>query len=225
MNIDMLQGELNREQTEQLQDAQIKFDMWQTEVSNQLETQEEVKKMMMMYNGQGAGITISDSWEDAYRKASTYIESELQFERDMDELDMKIKKKSLNKPYYAPSSGSTPKEKVVSASDKANRANVVGIPQSYLTDILHSKSYPDWFEQNMSKEHQMSKDWTQEWNAEVQPVRDIYFGTDDDIVKNVSQWQYDLGVRNGMTFEERDKILNSGGSSSGRVLPSEDIDG
>ncbi|MEA1909952.1 MAG: hypothetical protein U9M89_02945, partial [Patescibacteria group bacterium] len=105
MNINMLEGELNREQAENLQEAKIKFDIWQNDEKNRLDTQEEVKKLMMMYNGQGAGININDSWEDAYRKASTYIESELQFERDMDELDKQIKVKSLNKPYYKSSGG------------------------------------------------------------------------------------------------------------------------
>ena len=107
MNIDMITGELNREQTEQLEDAKVKFSMWQDEENRRLDTQEEVKKMMMMYNGQGAGININDNWETAYQKASTYIESELKFERDMKDLDKKIKEKSLITPTgrgYAPSS-------------------------------------------------------------------------------------------------------------------------
>ncbi|NOQ67946.1 hypothetical protein GQ568_00725, partial [Patescibacteria group bacterium] len=103
-NIDMIQGELNREQAEQLQEAQIKFDMWQADYNRQLDTQEEVKKLMLAFNSRGANININDDFETAMKKIMPYTASDQEITDRLNELglesaemDLLLKKKALAK--------------------------------------------------------------------------------------------------------------------------------
>lgn len=102
MKIDMLGEDLTEAQQKSKDAAQNKINWFMEDYSRILDTQEEVKKLSLLYPE--AGILISDKWDDAYRKVAPYVASEKDFERKMNNLDMALKQKELAKPYYAPTS-------------------------------------------------------------------------------------------------------------------------
>ncbi len=90
LNIDMIQGELTREQQEQKEDAQIKFSMWQNKQAQIREERSEVQSLMMLYPS--AKISISDNFQTAYEKALPFLEDEATLKRRIEELKLKTGK-------------------------------------------------------------------------------------------------------------------------------------
>ncbi|MCK4543402.1 MAG: hypothetical protein KAU17_14310 [Spirochaetales bacterium] len=201
LNINMMEGELNREQQENLAEAQIKFDIWQAEFNRNLDTQDEVKKLMLMFPE--AGVSIADSWEDAYKKISPYVQDEKDFEQKIKDLELKIAEKALAKPYWK----ATDDEdiKIVKWTQKVEDAGLTGLPQSQVDDIFNLKSPPNWFNKSMEQEHQMSKDWQDEWTEERDKVIKIFSEAEDE--DEFSFAAITKGARNaGMSVEEFKKL-------------------
>lgn len=88
LNIDMISGQLTQQQQENLAEAQIKFNIWTADYNKKLETQSEVRKLMLLYPE--ANVSIADSWEDAYHKISPYIKNEKDFEKKLRLLEARV---------------------------------------------------------------------------------------------------------------------------------------
>jgi len=176
MQIDLLGENLTEVQKKSKLEAQNKLDWFREDYNRILDTQEEVKKLMLMYPE--AGVSITDSWENAYKKIGPYVKDETDFERRMKEVELATAEKALNKPYYKPSGGSSgtssKEEKTVKWSQWVEDTGLTGQPQWMVDDIFNLKSPPSWFEQSMEETYQMSKDWTKEWTEERNKVLDIY---------------------------------------------------
>jgi len=94
-NIDMLGSELSYEQNKAKTEAESKLALLSQSYNEMRTTQEEVKKLAMIYNAQGANITISDNWETALKKANPFIKSEADFEKQVNDLDLQLKKAQI----------------------------------------------------------------------------------------------------------------------------------
>jgi len=108
--IDMVSGFLSEAQREAKEEAQMKLNFYIEDYNRKLETQEVVKGLMISYPQ--AGISIQDSFEDAWRKLLPYAKDEKEIKDRLSqlgiesaELDIALQKKALAKPYYKPTGG------------------------------------------------------------------------------------------------------------------------
>lgn len=172
MKIDMLGENLTEAQEKSRFEAQTKLDWFRDDYNRVLDTQEEVKNLSLMYPE--ANILISDKWEDAYKKVQPFIKDEADFEKKMRAIELATAQKALDKPYYAPTTGTTADEKIVKWSQNIEDAGLAGKPQWLVDDIFNLTVPPEWFNESMKAEHQMSKDWGDEWTEERNKVIKIF---------------------------------------------------
>ncbi len=175
MKIDMLGENLTEAQEKSRFEAQNKLDWAREDYNRILDTQDEVKKLSLMYPE--ANISIADDWETAYKKISPFIKNEKDFEQKIKNLELKIAEKALAKPYWKATGDED--VKIVKWTQKVEDAGLTGLPQSQVDDIFNLKSPPDWFNKSMEAQFQMSKDWTDEWTEERNKVLEVYKREED----------------------------------------------
>ena len=202
MKIDMLGENLTEAQEKSRFEAQNKLDWAREDYNRILSTQDEVKKLSLMYPE--ANISIADDWETAYKKISPFIKNEKDFEQKIKDLELKIAQKAYDKPYYAPTK-TTDDEKIVKWSQEIEDAGLAGKPQWLVDDIFNLTSPPDWFNESMEAEYQMSKDWQDEWTEERNKVIKVFSKAEDEDEFSFSA--ITKGARNaGMSVEEFKKL-------------------
>lgn len=94
MNIDNMGDNLSYEQSKAKTQAEQKLALLTQSYTEMKSTQEEVKKVSLMYPE--AGVNINDSWATAYEKVSPYIKSEKDFEKQATELELQLKKAQIS---------------------------------------------------------------------------------------------------------------------------------
>jgi len=99
MNIDNMGTNLTYEQGKAKDQATQKLALLQASYDEMKENQEAVKTLMLMPSLARAGITINDSWQTAYEKASPYIISNAALEKEMAMLDVELKKAQVQTEY------------------------------------------------------------------------------------------------------------------------------
>ncbi|RLC45764.1 MAG: hypothetical protein DRH57_07400, partial [Candidatus Cloacimonadota bacterium] len=114
MQINLLGENLAEVQEKSKLEAQNKLDWFREDYNRILDTQEEVKKLMLAYNSRGAGININDNFETALQKIMPYTKSDQdildrlnELKLESAEVELLLQKKSLAKSGtgdgYAPS--------------------------------------------------------------------------------------------------------------------------
>lgn len=84
--------------------------------------------------------------------------------------------KDLGSAYKPSGRGEGEDEKIVKWSQEVEDAGLTGKPQWMVDDIFNLTSPPDWFNQSMEEEFQMSKDWKDEWTEARDEVLAVYSG-------------------------------------------------
>ena len=90
---------------------------------------------------------------------------------------------------------------IVEWSEENEAADVVGMPQAKLDEIMNTPTAPDWFNQMSSEEYGMSKaSWQTEWDEMRNPILDAYRKKESSGFSG--QQKLDLEHRYGADWEE-----------------------
>lgn len=88
MQIDLLGENLSESQEKSRTEAQTHLNFVLEDYEQKKADQEQIKQLMMAYNGLGAGVNIDDSFSDAMKKISPYMESEVAMEKRLKEIGL-----------------------------------------------------------------------------------------------------------------------------------------
>jgi hypothetical protein len=174
MNIDNLGTNLTYEQGKAKTEAEQKLSLLTQSYTEMKSTQEEVKKISLMYPE--AGVSITDSWATAYEKVSPYIANEKDFEKKSNDLDLELKKAQI------------------SATGRSNRSSTPTYDSG--VEGITTNAQLTRFQSSLGKavtRLQSGESWGQVWGS----VKALFPNVPDDIIDNALGGSVNNGVGSG----------------------------
>jgi len=173
MNIDAMGDELTYEQGKAKTEAEQKLALLTQSYTEMKSTQEEVKKISLMYPE--AGVNINDSWDTAYEKVSPFIANEKEFETKMNNLDLQLKQAQI------------------AATGRSNRSTT---DNSTGVEGITNNTQLTRFQSSLGKavtRLQSGESWGQVWGS----VKALFPNVPDDIIDNALGGSVNNGVGSG----------------------------
>jgi len=181
MNIDSMGQNLSYEQGKAKTEAEQKLALLTQSYTEMKSTQEEVKKISLMYPE--AGVNINDSWETAYEKVSPYIKDEKDFEKKSNDLDLQLKRAQIASAGRSGSGSNTP----ASYDEWTLAGGQAGTGMSYAQYLAQGRSGSTTYT-NSDIEQSIKADWGEQNK----------FGQD----KKVSWESYEEGLQTWVQYNK-----------------------